>query len=92
MCLCPQWSLVSPPFALGNLTRALRENGFEVKQYDINMMGSLWLRKNGYKQIGEGKWGIIEPWTTKNFFGSFLSLYFPLVSLVSRMSWFQKLP
>ena len=68
MCLCPQWSLVSPPFALGNLTRALRENGFEVKQYDINMMGSLWLRKNGYKQIGEGKWGIIEPWTTKNFF------------------------
>ena len=51
MCLCPQWSLVSPPFALGNLTRALRENGFEVKQYDINMMGSLWLRKNGYKQI-----------------------------------------
>ena len=41
MCLCPQWSLVSPPFALGNLTRALRENGFEVKQYDINIC-DLW--------------------------------------------------
>ena len=38
LCICPQWSISTPSFALGSLNTALKEAGFNPTQYDINMM------------------------------------------------------
>ena len=46
LCICPQWSISTPSFALGSLNTALTEAGFNPTQYDINMMSSLYLKEN----------------------------------------------
>ena len=66
LCICPQWSIATPSFALGSLNTALTEAGFNPTQYDINIMSSMYLRKN---RIGYfTKWTQDDPWTTKKLF------------------------
>jgi len=66
LCICPQWSISTPSFALGSLNTALTEAGFNPIQYDINIMSSMYLRKN---RIGYfNKWIQDDPWTTKKLF------------------------
>ena len=48
LCICPQWSIETPSFALGSLNTALTEAGFNSTQYDINMMSSLYLKNNHF--------------------------------------------
>ena len=66
LCICPQWSISTPSFALGSLNTALKEAGFNPTQYDINMMSSLYL-KNNHKEYFK-KWTQDDPWSTKGVF------------------------
>ena len=66
LCICPQWSIATPSFALGSLNTALTEAGFNSTQYDINMMSSLYL-KNNHKEYFK-KWTQDNPWSTKQVF------------------------
>jgi len=66
LCICPQWSTVTPSFALGSLNTALTESGFNPTQYDINMMSSLYLKKK-HKEYFK-KWIDDEVWSTQQFF------------------------
>ena len=66
LCICPQWSIATPSFALGSLNTALTESGFNPTQYDINMMSSLYLKDNNndlFKKLTHE-----EPWSTREFF------------------------
>ena len=67
LALCPQWSTSTPSFALGSLNTALNNAGFtSTKQFDINMMSSLYLIDN-YPDLFE-KWIVEDPWSTKKVF------------------------
>ena len=66
LCICPQWSISTPSFALGSLNTALTEAGFNSTQYDINMMSSLYL-KNNHREYFK-KWTQNNPWSTKQVF------------------------
>jgi radical SAM superfamily enzyme YgiQ (UPF0313 family) len=66
LCICPQWSISTPSFALGSLNTALTEAGYNSTQYDINMMSSLYLKENHRKYFK--KWTQDNPWSTKEVF------------------------
>jgi len=43
LCLCPQWSLITPSFALGSLSAALEQYGHETEQIDLNLLSAYYL-------------------------------------------------
>ena len=43
LCLCPQWSLITPSFALGSLSAALEQDGHETEQIDLNLLSAYYL-------------------------------------------------
>ena len=43
LCLCPQWSLITPSFALGSLSAALEHDGHETEQIDLNLLSAYYL-------------------------------------------------
>ena len=69
LCICPQWSISTPSFALGSLNTALKEAGFNPTQYDINMMSSLYLKNNQFTGvIPEGICDLDINWSSSNSF------------------------
>ena len=43
--ICPQWSDITPSFALGSLTSHIDNSNVEVKQFDLNIGSSLYFLK-----------------------------------------------
>ncbi|MBT4207766.1 hypothetical protein HOE22_05420, partial [Candidatus Woesearchaeota archaeon] len=41
ICMCPAWSLETPPLSLGLLAGALKSKGRDVKQYHINLLSAM---------------------------------------------------
>ena len=73
--ICPQWSTSTPSFALGSLNTALNNAGFtSTKQFDINMMSSLYLADTNPDLFR--KWIEDDPWSTKKIFvGQIIPLF-----------------
>jgi radical SAM superfamily enzyme YgiQ (UPF0313 family) len=46
LCLCPQWSLITPSFALGSLSSALEQDGHETEQIDLNLLSAYYAGKD----------------------------------------------
>ena len=49
--ICPQWSDMTPSFALGSLKSNIDNPNVEVKQFDLNVGSSLHYIKNGKSLI-----------------------------------------
>lgn len=45
LCLCPQWSLTTPSFALGSLSKVLESQGHETEQIDLNLLTAIYAGK-----------------------------------------------
>ncbi len=75
LAICPQWSTSTPSFALGSLNTALNNAGFKsTKQFDINMMSSLYLADTNPDLFR--KWIEDDPWSTKKIFvGQIIPLF-----------------
>ena len=41
LCICPQWSIETPSFAIGSLKSHIKNNNVVVKQFDLNVQSSL---------------------------------------------------
>ena len=46
ICMCPAWSLETPPLSLGLLAGALKSRGRDVKQYHINLLSAMHVDKD----------------------------------------------
>ena len=43
LCMCPAWSLETPPLSLGLLAGALKTKGRDVKQFHINLLSAMYV-------------------------------------------------
>ena len=37
LCICPQWSVETPSFAIGSLKSHIKHKDVEVEQFDLNI-------------------------------------------------------
>ena len=51
LCMCPAWSLETPPLSLGLLSGALKSKGKEVKQFHINLTSAMHVDKDIQEEI-----------------------------------------
>ena len=61
--ICPQWSIETPSFAIGSLKSHIKNKNTIVKQFDLNVESSLYV-----KEIDEDlfyDWGNDKPWNSK---------------------------
>ncbi len=49
LCLCPQWSLTTPSFALGSLSQVLESQGHSVEQIDLNLLTAIYVGDERHK-------------------------------------------
>ena len=64
--ICPQWSDMTPSFALGSLKSNIDNPNVEVKQFDLNVGSSLFYIKSGkkiYKDLLD--WENERPWNER---------------------------
>ena len=55
LCICPQWSVQTPLYALGSLKSHINNKNVEVEQFDLNIRSSLYTKeKNIRKVLGLG--------------------------------------
>ena len=40
LCICPQWSVQTPSFAIGSLKSHIKNKDVEVEQFDLNIRTS----------------------------------------------------
>ena len=72
LCICPQWSIESPSYALGVLKSEINNPNVEVKQFDINMDSSIYMRDVDYEFWYD--WGNDKPWNSDNNFREYFKL------------------
>ena len=70
LCICPQWSIESPSYALGVLKSEINNPKVEVKQFDINMDSSIYMRDVDYEFWYD--WGNDKPWNSDNNFKEYV--------------------
>ena len=70
LCICPQWSIESPSYALGVLKSEINNPNVEVKQFDINMDSSIYMRDVDYEFWYD--WGNDKPWNSDNNFREYV--------------------
>ena len=71
LCICPQWSVETPSFAIGSLKSHIKHKDVEVEQVDLNILSSLHTKQNDIKEFLD--WGNDTPWNSEsNFKGSIL--------------------
>ena len=73
LCICPQWSIESPSYALGVLKSEINNPNVEVKQFDINMDSSIYMRDVDYEFWYD--WGNDKPWNSDNNFTKAISSF-----------------
>ena len=66
LCICPQWSIETPSFAIGSLKSHIKNNNVVVKQFDLNVQSSLYVRKINKDLFYD--WGNDKPWNSKRTF------------------------
>jgi len=66
LCICPQWSVQTPSFAIGSLKSHINNKDVVVKQFDLNVQSSLYVRKINKSLFYD--WGNDKPWNSKELF------------------------
>ena len=66
LCICPQWSIETPSFAIGSLKSHIKNNNVIVKQFDLNVQSSLYVKKINKDLFYD--WGNDKPWNSKRTF------------------------
>jgi hypothetical protein len=51
LCICPQWSVETPSFAIGSLKSHSKHKDVEVEQVDLNILSSLHTKQNDIKNF-----------------------------------------
>ena len=70
LCICPQWSIESPSYALGVLKSEINNPNVEIKQFDINIDSSVYMKDIDYEFWYD--WGNDKPWNSDNNFREFV--------------------
>ena len=51
LCICPQWSVQTPSFAIGSLKSHINNEDVEVDQVDLNIRSSLYTKEKNIEKI-----------------------------------------
>ena len=63
LCICPQWSVLTPSFAIGSLKSHIKNKDVEVEQFDLNIRTSLYTKKKNIEKFWD--WGNDKPWNSE---------------------------
>jgi radical SAM superfamily enzyme YgiQ (UPF0313 family) len=66
LCICPQWSIETPSFAIGSLKSHIDNKNTIVKQFDLNVESSLYVKEVDKDLFYD--WGNDKPWNSKRTF------------------------
>ena len=66
LCICPQWSVLTPSFAIGSLKSHIKNKNVEVEQFDLNIRTSLYTKEKNIKKFWD--WGNDTPWNSESNF------------------------
>ena len=66
LCICPQWSIETPSFAIGSLKSHISNKNTIVKQFDLNIESSLYVKEIDKDLFYD--WGNDKPWNSKRTF------------------------
>ena len=50
LCICPQWSVQTPSFAIGSLKSHIKNKDVEVEQFDLNIRTSLYTKEKNIQK------------------------------------------
>ena len=50
LCICPQWSVQTPSFAIGSLKSHIKHKDVEVEQVDLNVLSSLYTKEKNIEK------------------------------------------
>ena len=64
--ICPQWSIETPSFAIGSLKSHIKNKNTIVKQFDLNVESSLYVKEIDKDLFYD--WGNDKPWNSKRTF------------------------
>ena len=74
LCICPQWSVLTPSFAIGSLKSHIKNKNVEVEQFDLNIRTSLYTKEKNIKKFWD--WGNDTPWNSESNFKDDILPYF----------------
>ena len=63
LCICPQWSVQTPSFAIGSLKSHIKNKDVEVEQFDLNIRTSLYTKEKHIEKFWD--WGNDTPWNSE---------------------------
>ena len=66
LCICPQWSVQTPSFAIGSLKSHIKNKDVEVEQFDLNIRTSLYTKEKNIEKFWD--WGNDTPWNSESNF------------------------
>ena len=74
LCICPQWSVETPSFAIGSLKSHINNKDVEVEQVDLNIRTSLYTKEKNIEEFWD--WGNDKPWNSETNFQTEILPYF----------------
>ena len=64
LCICPQWSVQTPSFAIGSLKSHIKNKDVKVEQFDLNIRTSLYTKEKNIEKFWD--WGNDKPWNSES--------------------------
>ena len=86
LCICPQWSVQTPSFAIGSLKSHINNKDVEVDQVDLNIRSSLYTKEKNIEKFWD--WGNDTPWNSEanfkdNILPHFKDLWHEYIEILS---------
>ena len=74
LCICPQWSVQTPSFAIGSLKSHINNKDVVVEQIDLNILSSIYTKEKNIEKFWD--WGNDTPWNSETNFQTEILPYF----------------
>lgn len=74
LCICPQWSVQTPSFAIGSLKSHINNKDVVVEQIDLNILSSIHTKEKNIEKFWD--WGNDKPWNSEANFQTEILPYF----------------
>ena len=74
LCICPQWSVQTPSFAIGSLKSHINNKDVVVDQIDLNILSSIYTKEKNIEKFWD--WGNDKPWNSETNFQTEILPYF----------------
>ena len=74
LCICPQWSVQTPSFAIGSLKSHINNKDVVVEQIDLNILSSIHTKEKNIEKFWD--WGNDKPWNSETNFQTEILPYF----------------